>query len=188
MPSIKNHSHNINMFVVRKPNAEFRDKLAPFQFWISEIAETRKQPSRRVFGRHGSVTVRANQWRGAFTGKELLLVAIQTARVFRKLCDIGKSGIAFANVFEILGRYFVTGIARELLRHHVRRVRELSVIDLWLRRSLWCLRARSLPTFLRLSCPRPRKLKTEDENYSNKTWEERASNFLQVMRMHTHHF
>src|ERR1051326_112981 len=99
------------MLVMGKANAEFRNKFSALQFWIRDIAETWKQPTRGVFRSDCDVAVRTNDWRGAFAREELRAMTIQTRRVFGKIGDVLKSRVGFAHDVPILRRNFMTGIA-----------------------------------------------------------------------------
>ena len=67
---------------MRKPYAEFGSEVSSFELRISQIAEARKQPTRRVLRSDRDMTIRANDWRRSLARKELRAVAIQTRRVF----------------------------------------------------------------------------------------------------------
>ena len=105
-----------------KADAEFRNRIAPLQFWIREIAKARKQPAYGIAGRHRDVAVRANRWRRTLAREELRAMTFKTARVLGKIRNVVKSCVAFAHHVPILRWHFMTGIACELLRHDVRRV------------------------------------------------------------------
>ena len=74
----ENPTHHVDVLVMRKADTEFRNEFAALQFWISEIAKARKQPSRRVLRRDRDVAVRADRRRRPFAREELLFMTSQT--------------------------------------------------------------------------------------------------------------
>ena len=135
----------INVFVVRKSHAEFRNELSSFQFRIGNVAEAGKKPASGIARAYCDVTVRANGRRRPLARKELLPVAIQTRRVLGKIGDVGKGRVALAYFLPILCRNLVTGIASEFLSNGMGLMRKLRIVDarrFW--RGDFFLRARTL--------------------------------------------
>ena len=86
------------------------------------------------------MTVRADSRRRPLARKELLPMAIEARRVFRKLGYVGKCVVSLAHIFPVLSRKLVTGIAGQLLSRNVSDMGELRIINLW---QLRCSSARS---------------------------------------------
>src|SRR6185437_7794737 len=120
----------VDVFVMRKAHAEFRNKLASLQFWIYQITQAGEKPTRSIARCDGNMAVRADCRGRPLTGKELRAMTLKTTGMFRKLRHIGKRGVALAHEIPVLRRHPMTRVARELLRHDVGGVRELRVVDL----------------------------------------------------------
>jgi len=99
---------DIDVLVVRKSYAKFRNKGSALKFWIGDVAQAGKQPATRVTRAVRDVTVRANRRRGSFTRKELLAMTIQTGSVLGKVADVRKGRVTLANFFPILCGDLVT--------------------------------------------------------------------------------
>src|SRR4051812_4742781 len=107
-PSWRDHSYHVDVLVMRKAHAEFRDKFSPLQFWIGNVAETRKQPAGSVARRHRGVAIRANGWRRPLAREELWAMTTQARRVFGEISDVLKSSVTFAHYIPILRWNFMT--------------------------------------------------------------------------------
>jgi len=150
---------------MRKPDAKFRNKLAPLQFRISEITETGEQPACGISRRYCNVAIRTNRRGGPLACKKLGAMTFETTRVLGKIRNVREGRIAFAHNIPILRGHFVTGSAGKLLPNHVRGVRELCVIDFWLRCDFRLLRARLRATPLRT----PLRLRVAGRTYCSRT-------------------
>jgi hypothetical protein len=82
------------------------------------------------------VAIRTNAWRGSLAREELLPVAIETRRMFRKLGHIGKSSFAFANFFPVGSRKLVARIACQLFFGDVSSMGKLRIVSAGLNASL----------------------------------------------------
>jgi len=136
---------DINVFVVRKADAEFRNKLTSFEFSIANVAETGKKPASGIARAYRDVTVRTNGRRRPLARKELRAVAIQTRRMLGKIGDVWKGRVARPYFLPILCRNLVAGVASEFLSDGMSLMRKLCIVDAW---SFWrgdfFLRARAL--------------------------------------------
>ena len=56
----ENPTHHVDVLVMRKADTEFRNEFSALEFWISYIAKTREQPTRRILRRNCDVAVRAD--------------------------------------------------------------------------------------------------------------------------------
>lgn len=126
----------IGVFVMRKRDAEIRNKVACFHGREKTLAQTRKRKPRSVVRRGFNVTVQTDARSRTLTGKELLPVTVETRFVFRILRDVRKSIVRFPSVFPIPGWERVTRTTSGAML--CSEVRETRVVD------AWCtLRARS---------------------------------------------
>ena len=122
-------ANHVQMLVMRKADAEFRDKLAPFPRRIDNVTQTRKQPATGVARTYRNMAVRTNKGRRSLARKELLPVTTQTGGVFGKISYIGKGSIALAHFLPILRRNLMTGITSELLSDGMGLMRKLRIVD-----------------------------------------------------------
>lgn len=107
------------MFVVRKGDAKLGKKIDRFCGREKRFAKTRKHVARSLERRGFHMTIGTNPWNWTLARKELLPVAIQTRRMFRKLGHIRKRRVGFAYFLPVLSGSLVTRIAREFLFGYV---------------------------------------------------------------------
>lgn len=65
-----------------------------------------------------------------FSSKNLDPMTVETSSVFRKIGDVGKSFIAFADFFPVFRGKLMTRVASEFLLIDMRLVRKTAVVDL----------------------------------------------------------
>lgn len=126
----------VSVLLMRKRDAEIRNKVACFHGRQKTLAQTRKRKPRSVVRGGVDVTVQTDARSRTLTGKELLPVTVETRLVFRILGDVRKSIVRFPSIFPILRWERVTRTTSgAMLCGEVRKTR---VVD------AWCtLRARS---------------------------------------------
>jgi hypothetical protein len=117
------------MLVVRKIDRELRDKFARGSCRVLHVTETWKKETSRVARSHLHVAVRADQWRGSLSRKELCSVTIQTGRVFRKFCDVLECSVPFSNFLPVLRWEEMTCVTFELCLVYVSRMRKSRIVD-----------------------------------------------------------
>ena len=100
----------VDVFVMRKAHAEFRNKLASLQFWIYQITQAGEKPTRSIARCNGDVAICTDSGSRPLAREELLPMTIETRRVLGKLRDIRKSRIAFTNFLPIRRWEFMAGI------------------------------------------------------------------------------
>jgi len=122
-------THYLEVCFMWKVHCKLAGSIPAWTRSIRHVAETRKQESHRIARRYRDVAIRTDFWRRSLACEELLAVAAQARRVFRKLRYIRKRGVAFAHFFPIWTGELVARITCEFLLSDVRRMREIGVVN-----------------------------------------------------------